>query len=100
MRTLLDRVGMARLIFVSRLYLRGFDRLALCTPGAPSALGIELSVAKITNRGWYGIGSPFSLRVVDTLAMFPEMASIRIFCAVKALVLMSSAGNMAEFGVR
>jgi hypothetical protein len=48
----------------------------------------------VTNRGVYASASPRSFRVVDTLAMFEEIALSRIRWATKALVLTSKAVNM------
>jgi hypothetical protein len=53
-----------------------------------------VSVWNVTYRGWYGTGSPYSLRVVDMLAMFDEIALSRVRCATKALVLTSKLENI------
>jgi hypothetical protein len=55
-----------------------------------------VSVWKVTKRGWYGSGSPRSLRVVDILAMFDEIAFNRARCATRPLVLTSKLENIIK----
>src|SRR5439155_24044781 len=51
----------------------------------------------IAMRRRYGIGSPFSLRVVLMFATLPAIVSIRVRWASSALAPMSSVSNMVQF---